>query len=85
MKKLIAVALGVTVLASTAAYAGPNGGKQYVLEDGTVHSNPGEMFQHLRTRDNGYAAGNPKDVVEAYPTEFENVGDLIQQKRVEDN
>jgi hypothetical protein len=84
MKKLIAVALSVTVLASTAAHAEPNGGKkQYVLEDGTVHSNPGEMFQHLRTRDNGYAAGNPKDVVEAYPSEFENVGDLIQQKQVD--
>ena len=55
--------------------------KTYVLVDGTVHDNPGEMFQHLRTRDNGYAAGNPKDIVNAYPDQFENVGDLIEQKR----
>jgi hypothetical protein len=53
----------------------------YVLEDGTVHDNPGEMFQYLRTRDNGLASGNPRDIVDAYPDEFENVGDLIDQKR----
>ena len=53
----------------------------YVLEDGTVHDTPGDMFQYLRTRDNGLAAGNPKEIVEAYPDEFDNVGDLIEQKR----
>jgi hypothetical protein len=56
--------------------------KTYVLKDGTVHETPGEMFQYLRTRDNGLATGNPKDIVDAYPDEFENVGDLIEQKRV---
>ena len=53
----------------------------YVLEDGTAYDNPGEMFQYLRTRDNDLAAGNPKDIVDAYPDEFKNVGDLIDQKR----
>jgi hypothetical protein len=64
----------------TASYA-QDGQKDLTLVDGTVHSNPGEMFQHLRTRDNGFAAGNPKDIVNAYPDEFDNVGDLIHQKR----
>lgn len=58
--------------------------KRYVLEDGTTHATPGEMFQYLRTRDNELAAGNPKDIVDAYPDEFDNVGDLIQQKRQSD-
>ncbi|HTN62269.1 MAG TPA: hypothetical protein VL147_12070 [Devosia sp.] len=68
---------GVT---GAAAEEGKHDGS-YVLEDGTVHDNPGAMFQYLRTRDNGLAAGNPKDIVEAYPNEFDNVGDLINQKR----
>jgi hypothetical protein len=74
------------VLVSGGGLAADEGGsgKTYVLKDGTVHDNPGEMFQHLRTRDNGLAAGNPKDIVDAYPNEFDNVGDLIDQKRVEE-
>ena len=95
MKKIYALTLGAALLASSAAYADPrgegssvhepqgNGHKEYVLKDGTTHSNPGEMFQHLRERDNGLAAGNPKDIVNAYPDEFDNVGDLIEQKREE--
>ena len=30
------------------------------------------------------ASGNPKDIVNAYPDQFETVGDLIHQKRVEE-
>lgn len=94
MKKILALALSAVLLASSAAYAAPkaegasqqepqgNGAKDYVLLDGTTHSNPGEMFQHLRERD-VLAAGNPKDIVNAYPDEFDNVGDLIHQKRDE--
>ena len=86
-KMALLLGLGLAVLASTTSMAdeGPSK-KTYVLEDGTVHETPGAMFQYLRTRDNGLAAGNPKDIVEAYPEEFENVGDLIDQKReVEDS
>ncbi|MEO8685538.1 MAG: hypothetical protein ABI414_11945 [Devosia sp.] len=75
--------LGLALLAGatgTMADEGKHDGT-YVLKDGTVHDNPGEMFQYLRTRDNGLAAGNPKDIVDAYPDEFKNVGDLIDQKR----
>lgn len=56
--------------------------KSYVLADGTVHETPGEMFQYLRTRDNGLAAGNPSNIVDAYPGEAKNVGDMVRQKRV---
>lgn len=90
MTKLIALALGATALLSTAAFAEPGenangGGHDYVLLDGTtVYDNPGEMFQYLRTRDNGLASGNPKAIVEAYPESFDNVGDLIGQKRVDE-
>ena len=95
MKKILALTFSVALLASSAAYADPKtedasnheakggGQKQYELLDGTTHSNPGEMFQHLRERDNGLASGNPKDIVDAYPDEFDNVGDLIRQKRVD--
>ena len=88
MTKLIALVFGAAVLMSTAVSADPgqnanNGGHDYVLLDGTTHDNPGEMFQHLRTRE-GLAAGNPKDIVEAYQASFENVGDLIAQKRVDE-
>jgi hypothetical protein len=86
MMKLATAAIAVALLATSGAYADPEtnsrGGKQYQLVDGTTFTNPGSMFQHLRDRDNGYASGNPKDIVEAYPDEFENVGDLIHQKRV---
>jgi hypothetical protein len=81
LKKSALLGLGLALLAG-GALAQEQSGKSYVLEDGTVHETPGDMFQYLRTRDNGLAAGNPKDIVEAYPDEFENVGDLIEQKRV---
>ena len=87
MRKLIILALGAGLLTAP-AFADPgngqgDGGNEYVLEDGTTHSTPGHMFQYLRTRDNGLATGNPKDIVEAYPDSFETVGDLIDQKRVD--
>lgn len=82
LKKSAMLGLGLAFLGSIAgAHADEKGSdKTYVLEDGTVHETPGAMFQHLRTRDE-LAAGNPKDIVNAYPDEFENVGDLIEQKR----
>ena len=84
LKKSALLGLGLALLVGGAGtLAQEQSGKSYVLEDGTVHETPGEMFQHLRTRDiDDFAAGNPKDIVEAYPEEFENVGDLIHQKRV---
>lgn len=93
MMKPAALILGLVLAATSAAYAqsgnenansNNGGGKQYELVDGTTFTNAGAMFQYLRDRDNGYAAGNPRDIVDAYPDEFENVGDLIHQKRVED-
>ena len=93
--RTLVLGLGLALLASSAALAdngkgndnGNGGGNgndyTYVLEDGTVHDTPGAMFQYLRTRDNGLATGNPKDIVNAYPDEFETVGDLIHQKREE--
>ena len=57
-----------------------NGNKTLTLVDGDTFSNPGQMFQYLRTRTDA-AAGNPKAIVNAYPNSFDNVGDLIQQKR----
>lgn len=94
MTKSIALVLGLLLATSSTAFAEPtksenanasNGSdKRYELVDGTSFSNPGAMFQHLRERDNGYAAGNPREIVDAYPQEFENVGDLIEQKRVDD-
>lgn len=84
-KTPVLLALGLALVGSTAALAESQGnGHTYVLKDGTVHDNPGEMFQHLRTRNNGLATGNPKDIVEAYPDEFDNVGDLIHQRRVDE-
>lgn len=86
MLKTAAIALGIIALATSGAYADPkkeDRGQQYELEDGSSFTNAGAMFQHLRDRDNGLAAGNPKDIVNAYPEEFENVGDLIGQKRVD--
>lgn len=81
MKTLAIAILPLLVLAVPApVYADP-GNKPLTLVDGTVHDNPGAMFQYLRTRDNGLAAGNPKAVVDAYPNSFRNVGDLIHQKR----
>jgi len=57
-----------------------NGNETLTLVNGSTFSNPGQMFQYLRTRTDA-AAGNPKAVVDAYPDSFSNVGDLIQQKR----
>lgn len=87
MIKSAIVAVAVALLATSGAYADPEanngGGKSYELVDGATFTNAGAMIQHLRDRDNGYASGNPKDIVEAYPEEFDNVGDLIHQKRVD--
>lgn len=78
------VGLGLALLASQASLAGQGGnGTTYVLEDETVHETPGAMFQYLRARDGDLAAGNPKDIVNAYPESFDTVGDLIHEKRVE--
>ena len=88
MMKSATLALAIAIFASSAAHADPDtnnkgGSKQYELVDGTSFTNAGAMLQHLRDRDNGYASGNPKDIVEAYPEEFDNVGDLIHDKRVD--
>jgi len=83
--KHIAVLAAAAALASLAglspAVAQEGREHSYALDDGTVHGNPGEMFKHLRTRDNGLAVGNPKDIVNAYPDAYENVGDLVGQSR----
>jgi opacity protein-like surface antigen len=88
MKTTAAIAIGVAALMTTAAYADSNkngdqqnngGGKQYKLSDGTPFSNPGEMFQHLRERD----GLNPAGIVEKYGS-WDNVGELIHDKRVEE-
>lgn len=83
--KALLLGLGFALLATQAGMAdqGNGNGTTYVLEDETVHETPGAMFQYLRTRDSNLAAGNPKDIVNAYPEEFETVGDLIHDKRVE--
>jgi hypothetical protein len=84
LNKSLLLGLGLALLATPAAMAdqGNGNGTTYVLEDETEHETPGAMFQYLRTRDSDLAAGNPKDIVNAYPEEFETVGDLIHQKRV---
>jgi len=90
--RAIAICLLAATTLSTAALAGDNGkqgdgnsgngngNKTLTLIDGDTFSNPGQMFQYLRTRTDA-AAGNPKAIVDAYPDSFDNVGDLIQQKR----
>ena len=87
MIKSATVAIAIALFATSGASADPEadsgGGKNYELVDGKTFTNAGAMIQHLRERENGYAPGNPKDIVEAYPEEFENVGDLIPQKRVD--
>ena len=87
MIKSATVAIAIALFATSGVHADPEtnngGGKHYELVDGTTFTNAGAMFQHLRDREDGYASGNPKDIVEAYPEEFENVGDLIHQKRVD--
>ena len=77
--------LGLALFATQAGIAdeGHGNGTTYLLEDETVHDTPGAMFQYLRDRESNLAAGNPKDIVNAYPEQFESVGDLIHQKRVE--
>jgi hypothetical protein len=82
LNKSLLLGLGLALLATPAALADAGNGTTYVLEDETVHETPGAMFQYLRTRDE-LAAGNPKDIVNAYPEEFETVGDLIHEKKVE--
>lgn len=81
MKRIALIATVATLSFAGLVPAHAEGPKEMTLLDGTVHKNAGAMFQYLRDRDNGLAAGNPKDIVEAYPDEFENVGDLIEQKR----
>lgn len=81
MKSFVLIAAVATLSLAGLVPASAEGPKEMTLKDGTVHENAGAMFQYLRDRDNGLAAGNPKDIVEAYPDEFENVGDLIEQKR----
>jgi len=83
--KSVLLGLGLALVATQAgmADAGNGNGTTYVLEDGTVHETPGAMFQHLRARDDDLGAGNPKDIVNAYPEEFETVGDLIHDNQVE--
>lgn len=83
--KSVLLGLGLALLATQIgmADAGNGNGTTYVLKDGTVHETPGAMFQYLRTRDNNLAAGNPKDIVNAYPQSFETVDDLIHDKRVD--
>jgi hypothetical protein len=82
LKAAALIGLGVAILTNATGMADEGASKKvYILEDNTVHDTPGAMFQYLRTRDNGLATGNPKDIVEAYPDEFDNVGDLIDQKR----
>lgn len=87
MIKSATMAMALGLFATSSAYADPEmndgGGKRYELVDGTAFTNAGAMVQHLRDRQNGYASGNPKDIVEAYPEEFANVGDLLHQKRVD--
>jgi hypothetical protein len=89
MKRQIFIAcLAVAATHSGLALAGDgtgnngkgNGNKTLTLVDGDTFSNPGEMFHYLRIRTDA-TAGNPKAIVDAYPDSFDNVGDLIQQKR----
>lgn len=86
MMKSVTVALTIALFATSGAIADPEtnnkgGSKTYEIVDGTTFTNVGAMLQHLRDRDDQFAAGNPKDIVEAYPDEFDNVGDLIHEKR----
>lgn len=82
LKTAALAGLSIAVLTGATAMADEGASKKvYVLENGNVYDTPGTMFQYLRTRDDGLATGNPKDIVEAYPDEFENVGDLIDQKQ----
>lgn len=84
LNKSLVIGLGLMLCAVPAAMAdaGNGNGTTYVLDDETVHETPGAMFQYLRTRDE-LAAGNPKDIVDAYPEAFDTVGELIHEKRVE--
>ena len=79
--KSLLLGFSLALLATQTGMADQGNGTTYVLEDGTVHETPGAMFQYLRTRDNDLAAGNPKDIVNAYPDDFATVGELIHEKR----
>lgn len=91
MKRALILAAALAAVSSPMAFAqsatlgtgnsgNGNGNETLTLVNGDTFSNPGQMFQYLRTRTDA-AAGNPKAVVDAYPNSFSNVGDLIQQKR----
>jgi hypothetical protein len=90
-RRILALSLVAAASFTTLAYADSgkqgtgnngngNGNQTLTLINGDTFTNPGQMFQYLRTRTDA-AAGNPKAVVDAYPWVFDNVGDLIQQKR----
>lgn len=87
IRKLGAIAcLSATVLFNSAAYSkSETAGKQKApsprctLVYGGDQDTVGSMFQYLQDREVG-ANGTPKDVVDAYPNSFENVGDLVHQK-----
>lgn len=87
MKRTLAIttatALAVVGFAGTAT-ADPGGtpnenARACTLNLGGEFTSPGHMFQFLRDREQG-AAGTPKDIVDAYPNSFDNVGHLIAQK-----
>jgi hypothetical protein len=89
-RQIFIACLAAAAACSSLAYAGDksgtgnngngNGNTMLTLANGDTFTSPGKMFQYLRTRTD-LAAGNPKAIVDAYPDEFDNVGDLIQQKR----
>jgi len=96
-QQAFAVCLVALVACSTPTYAGDkghdsssnngtgnsgngNGNQTLTLIDGDTFGSPGKMFQYLRTRTDA-VAGNPQAIVNAYPDSFDNVGDLIRQKR----
>lgn len=87
-RQIFVVCLAAAAVGSSPALAGDgtgnngqgNGNTTLTLVNGDTFSTPGKMLQYLRIRTD-LAAGNPKQIVDAYPDSFTNVGDLIQQKR----
>ncbi len=79
-------AVAVASLAGTASAAPGNGngygngnqGCQLNRAPGQEFKNPGKTFQYMRS--DAHPDENPKDVVNAYPNDFRNVGDLVHQK-----
>jgi len=91
MKALLGVVISVSALISVGTANAKSDSKSAPAQSNTSsagactlifggdQANPGAMLQYLRSRERG-ASGNPKEVADAYPDEFDNVGDLIQQK-----